>query len=61
MIHKIVRHADAGYEEAIEIADELAEENKIDQALVGDWAMALYGSERTTKDIYIIATKFRRL
>ncbi len=43
--------------EAIEIVDELAEENGIDWALVGGLAMALYGSDRTTKDIDIIADK----
>ena len=43
--------------EAIEIVDELAEENNIDWALVGGLAMALYGSDRTTKDIDIIADK----
>ena len=43
--------------EAIEIVDGLAEENNIDWALVGGLAMALYGSDRTTKDIDIIADK----
>ncbi len=43
--------------EAIEIVDELAAENNVDWALVGGLAMALYGSDRTTKDIYIIADK----
>lgn len=43
--------------EAIEIVDELAGENNIDWALVGGLAMALYGSDRTTKDIDIIADK----
>ena len=43
--------------EAIEIVDELAEANNIDWALVGGLAMALYGSDRTTKDIDIIADK----
>ena len=43
--------------EAIEIVDELAVANNIDWALVGGLAMALYGSDRTTKDIDIIADK----
>ncbi len=43
--------------EAIEFVDELAEANNIDWALVGGLAMALYGSDRTTKDIDIIADK----
>jgi len=43
--------------EAIEYVDELAEENGINWALVGGLAMALYGSDRTTKDIDIIADK----
>lgn len=43
--------------EAIEIVDELAAANNIDWALVGGLAMALYGSDRTTKDIDIIADK----
>ena len=43
--------------EAIEIVDELAEAKDIEWALVGGLAMALYGSDRTTKDIDIIADK----
>lgn len=43
--------------EAIEFVDELAKENGIEWALVGGLAMALYGSDRTTKDIDIIADK----
>jgi len=43
--------------EAIEFVDELAQENGIEWALVGGLAMALYGSDRTTKDIDIIADK----
>jgi hypothetical protein len=42
---------------AIETVTEIAEENNIDWALVGGLAMALYGSDRTTKDIDIIADK----
>jgi hypothetical protein len=44
--------------EAIETVAEIAEANNIDWALVGGLAMALYGSDRTTKDIDIIADKF---
>ncbi|MEZ5425143.1 MAG: hypothetical protein R2747_02655 [Pyrinomonadaceae bacterium] len=43
--------------EAIEKVVEIADENGIDWALVGGLAMAIYGSERTTKDIDIIADK----
>lgn len=43
--------------EAIETVAEIAEENGVDWALVGGLAMALYGSDRTTKDIDIIAEK----
>lgn len=43
--------------EAIEIVDALAESSNISWALVGGLAMALYGSDRTTKDIDIIADK----
>ncbi len=43
--------------EAIEKVAELADENGIDWALVGGLAMALYGSDRTTKDVDIIADK----
>lgn len=43
--------------EAIEIVDELAARNNIDWALAGGLAMILYGSDRMTKDIDIIAEK----
>jgi hypothetical protein len=43
--------------EAIQIVAEIAGENGIDWALVGGLAMAIYGSDRTTKDIDIIADK----
>lgn len=43
--------------EAIEIIGKLAEENGIDWALVGGLAMNLYGSDRLTKDIDVIADK----
>jgi hypothetical protein len=43
--------------QAIKTVGELAKANGIDWALVGGLAMALYGSDRTTKDIDIIATK----
>ena len=43
--------------EAIQSVTEIAEENGVDWALVGGLAMALYGSDRTTKDIDIIADK----
>jgi hypothetical protein len=43
--------------EAIQSVAEIAEENGIDWALVGGLAMAIYGSDRTTKDIDIIADK----
>ncbi|HEY0461581.1 MAG TPA: hypothetical protein VGC97_20760 [Pyrinomonadaceae bacterium] len=43
--------------EAIQTVAEIAEANGIDWALVGGLAMALYGSNRTTKDIDIIADK----
>lgn len=43
--------------EAIETVAEIAGENEIEWALVGGLAMALYGSDRTTKDIDIIADK----
>src|SRR5215203_2470194 len=42
---------------AIQTVAEIAEANGIDWALVGGLAMALYGSDRTTKDIDIIANK----
>lgn len=41
--------------EAIEMIAEVAEMNNANWALVGGLAMALYGSDRTTKDIDIIA------
>ncbi len=43
--------------EAIKTVAEIAEANNIDWALVGGLAMAIYGSDRTTKDIDIIADK----
>jgi len=43
--------------EAIRIVSEIAEANEIEWALVGGVAMAIYGSDRTTKDIDIIASK----
>ena len=43
--------------EAIKTVAEIAKENGVDWALVGGLAMALYGSDRTTKDIDIIADK----
>lgn len=43
--------------QAIEIVAELAKKNGIDWALVGGVAMSLYGSDRLTKDIDIIASK----
>ena len=43
--------------EAIKIVAEAAHANNIEWALVGGLAMALYGSDRTTKDIDIIADK----
>lgn len=43
--------------EAVQTVAEIAEENGVDWALVGGLAMALYGSDRTTKDIDIIADK----
>lgn len=43
--------------EAIETVAEIAEKNDARWALVGGLAMALYGSDRTTKDIDIIADK----
>ncbi len=43
--------------EAIKAVAEIAEENAVEWALVGGLAMALYGSDRTTKDIDIIADK----
>jgi hypothetical protein len=43
--------------QAIETIAEIAEENDAHWALVGGLAMAIYGSDRTTKDIDIIADK----
>ena len=43
--------------QAVEIITKLAEENNIDWALVGGLAMNLYGSDRLTKDIDVIANK----
>jgi hypothetical protein len=43
--------------EAIRVVARIAEENGVDWALVGGLAMAIYGSDRTTKDIDIIANK----
>lgn len=43
--------------QAVEIITKLAEENNIDWALVGGLAMNLYGSDRLTKDIDVIADK----
>lgn len=43
--------------EAIQKVAEIAGENETDWALVGGLAMAIYGSDRTTKDIDIIADK----
>jgi len=43
--------------EAIETVAGLAEENGVEWALVGGLAMAIYGSDRTTKDIDCIANR----
>jgi hypothetical protein len=43
--------------QAIDLISKIAEENKIDWALVGGLAMNFYGSDRLTKDIDMIATK----
>ena len=43
--------------QAIKTVGELAKANDIAWALVGGIAMALYGSDRNTKDVDIIATK----
>ena len=43
--------------QAVEIISRLAEENGINWALVGGLAMNLYGSDRLTKDIDIIADR----
>ena len=43
--------------QAVEIISSLAEENGVNWALVGGLAMNLYGSNRLTKDINVIADK----
>jgi hypothetical protein len=43
--------------ETIETVGKLADENNIDWALAGGLAVILYGSDRLTKDVDIIATK----
>lgn len=43
--------------EAIKTVAKIADENSVNWALVGGLAMAIYGSDRTTKDIDIIADK----
>ena len=43
--------------ETIEKVAEIAEQNGVGWALVGGLAMVVYGSDRTTKDIDIIADK----
>jgi hypothetical protein len=43
--------------QTIETVAKLADENKIDWALAGGLAVILYGSDRLTKDVDIIATK----
>jgi hypothetical protein len=43
--------------QAIETVGNLADENHIDWALVGGLAVILYGSDRLTKDVDIIASK----
>ena len=43
--------------QAIQTVAEIANENGVDWALVGGLAMAIYGSDRNTKDIDIIASK----
>ena len=43
--------------QAVEIISRLAEENGVNWALVGGLAMNLYGSDRLTKDIDVIADK----
>lgn len=42
--------------QAIDLISKIAEENKIDWALVGGLAMNFYGSDRFTKDIDMIAS-----
>jgi hypothetical protein len=43
--------------EAIKTVAEISKTNKVSWALVGGFAMAVYGSDRNTKDIDIIANK----
>jgi hypothetical protein len=43
--------------QAVQAVAEIAKENGVEWALVGGLAMAIYGSDRTTKDIDIIADK----
>ena len=43
--------------QAVEIISRLAEENGVNWALVGGLAMNLYGSDRLTKDVDVIADK----
>lgn len=43
--------------QAVEIISKLAQENGVNWALVGGLAMNLYGSDRLTKDIDVIADK----
>ena len=43
--------------ETIETVGNLADENNIDWALAGDLAVILYGNDRLTKDVDIIASK----
>lgn len=43
--------------EAIQTVAAVADENRVEWALVGGLAMAIYGSDRTTKDIDVIANK----
>ena len=43
--------------QAIQTVAEIAKQNGVDWALVGGLAMAIYGSDRNTKDIDIIASK----
>ena len=42
---------------AIKTVAKIADENAVEWALVGGLAMAIYGSDRTTKDVDIIADK----
>lgn len=43
--------------QAIEMVGEIAAQNNIEWALVGGVALNLYGSDRLTKDVDIIASK----